>query len=61
MLDAGKTRSEIMEFLGAEIRKRMVKSHMADRAAAGKPISEEKARKWVDRLLADDGDGPVSE
>jgi hypothetical protein len=33
---------------------------MADRAAHGKPISEEKARQWVDRLLADDDEEPSS-
>jgi hypothetical protein len=35
-------------------REKMVKLKMARSASEGKPISEERARKWVDRLLDDD-------
>ena len=47
--------TELEKMRASEIRwEKMVKLKMARSASEGKPISEERARKWVDRLLDDD-------
>ena len=47
--------TELEKMRASEIRReKMVKLKMARSASEGKSISEERARKWVDRLLDDD-------